>query len=101
MATQSNSTPGIRLADAPYDIAIARQLFVEYATWLNVDLCFQGFDAELATLPGAYAPPRGRLLLAGTPDDTFGCIALRPLEPMHASGGARAISERPGLGGGE
>ena len=98
MATESNSTPGIHLADAPSDIAIARQLFVEYATWLNVDLCFQGFDAELATLPGAYAPPRGRLLLAGTPEETFGCIALRPLEAMHAPGGAPATSARARTG---
>ena len=45
----------------------------------SVDLCFQGFDRELATLPGAYAPPRGRLLLAGAPGEAFGCIALRPL----------------------
>ena len=60
-------------------LALARALFVEYAQWLKVDLCFQGFDGELATLPGAYAPPRGRLLLAGAPGDAFGCIALRPL----------------------
>ena len=55
------------------------RLFVEYAQWLRVDLCFQGFERELATLPGAYAPPRGRLLLAGGPGEAFGCIALRPI----------------------
>jgi GNAT superfamily N-acetyltransferase len=69
----------IRHADSLRDIALARALFVEYAQWLKVDLCFQGFDQELATLPGAYAPPRGRLLLAGTSDQAFGCIALRPV----------------------
>lgn len=73
-------TATIRQATTRDDVALARALFVEYAQWLNVDLCFQGFDEELATLPGAYAPPRGRLLLAGLPAKAFGCIALRPLE---------------------
>ena len=59
---------------------LARALFEEYAAWLNEDLCFQGFAQEVATLPGAYAPPQGRLLLAGDAGDAFGCIALRPLE---------------------
>jgi GNAT superfamily N-acetyltransferase len=68
----------IREAASGADIAHARELFQEYAAWLNVDLCFQAFDQELATLPGKYAPPRGRLFLAG--DDPVGCIALRPLE---------------------
>ncbi len=74
------TTASIREASVPEDIARARALFVEYAQWLKVDLCFQGFDAELATLPGAYAPPQGRLLLAGEPGQAFGCIALRRLE---------------------
>ena len=73
-------TADLREATAPADVALARALFVEYARWLNVDLCFQGFDEELATLPGAYAPPLGRLLIAGEPGAAFGCIALRPLE---------------------
>ena len=71
---------GIRQATTANDIGRARALFVEYAQWLKVDLCFQGFAEELKALPGAYAPPRGRLLLAGTTDDAFACIALRPLE---------------------
>jgi putative acetyltransferase len=62
------------------EIAQARCLFEEYAAWLKVDLCFQGFAAELAGLPGVYAPPRGRLLLALTGDEVKGCIALRPLD---------------------
>ena len=70
----------IRQATTTDDIERARALFVEYAQWLKVDLCFQGFAEELAALPGAYAPPRGRLLLAGTADDAFACIALRPLD---------------------
>ena len=72
-------TAAIRDAETSEDLRFARVLFVEYAQWLNVDLCFQDFDRELATLPGAYARPRGRLLLAGEPADAFGCIALRPL----------------------
>ena len=70
----------IRVAEMPADIALARSLFLEYQHWLGVSLCFQGFEQELADLPGAYAPPRGRLLLAGTAGEAFGCIALRPLE---------------------
>src|SRR5437016_13880632 len=57
----------------------ARQLFKEYAAWLEIDLCFQNFDAELAGLPGDYAPPRGRLLLAADGDQIAGCIALRKI----------------------
>ena len=72
-------TAAIRDAVSGDDIALARVLLVEYAQWLAVDLCFQGFDRELATLPGAYARPHGRLLLAGDPGAAFGCIALRPL----------------------
>lgn len=70
----------IREAQGAHDVALARALFEEYAAWLAVDLCFQGFAQELATLPGAYARPRGRLLLAGAPGDAFACIALRPLD---------------------
>ena len=70
----------IRQATTTDDIERARALFVEYAQWLEVDLCFQGFAEELKALPGAYAPPRGRLLLAGTAHDAFACIALRPLD---------------------
>ena len=83
-------TAAIRAAAPGADIELARGLFVEYAKWLAVDLCFQGFDRELAALPGAYAPPRGRLLLAGEPGAAFGCIALRPLPA--AEGAPREIS---------
>ncbi len=71
----------IREASGAHDLALARELFEEYALWLGVDLCFQGFAGELATLPGRYAPPRGRLLLAGAPGRASGCVALRPLDP--------------------
>jgi GNAT superfamily N-acetyltransferase len=76
----------IRHAATARDIELARALFLEYAQWLKVDLCFQGFAQELATLPGAYAPPRGRLLLAGARDEAFACIALRSLESESGCG---------------
>ena len=78
----------IREAATVADVALAHQLFVEYAQWLAVDLCFQGFAEELATLPGSYARPLGRLLLAGATGEAFACIALRPLP----AGGNRARS---------
>ena len=66
-------------AHTPSDIETARTLFREYEQFLGVDLCFQGFAEELATLPGRYAPPRGRLLLAREGEQAAGCVALRPL----------------------
>jgi ribosomal protein S18 acetylase RimI-like enzyme len=68
----------IRPARSPEDIATAARLFRAYADGLGVDLCFQGFDAELAGLPGAYAPPGGELLLArDATGQAVGCVALR------------------------
>jgi ribosomal protein S18 acetylase RimI-like enzyme len=69
----------IRAADGPADVALARALFEEYQQSLGFSLCFQNFDAELADLPGAYAPPEGRLLLAFSGDEPAGCIALRKI----------------------
>ena len=64
----------------PQELSAVRTLFQEYADSLGVDLCFQGFEAELAELPGEYGPPRGRLLLAWVGDAVAGCCALRPLD---------------------
>jgi putative acetyltransferase len=89
----------LRVATRPEDIELARGLFVEYARWLKVDLCFQGFERELATLPGAYAPPLGRLLLAGAPGQAFGCIALRPLEAAEGFGEGSSKLSTPGAVG--
>jgi GNAT superfamily N-acetyltransferase len=63
------------------EIAAAATLFREYADWLGIDLSFQGFEAELASLPGKYAPPMGELVFACSPaGDALGCVAVRPLE---------------------
>jgi GNAT superfamily N-acetyltransferase len=63
------------------DIDVVREVFREYAASLGFDLEFQGFSEELATLPGHYAPPEGRLLLAWEGEEAAGCVALRPIEP--------------------
>lgn len=78
----------IRQAASSLELAQARELFLEYAAWLGVDLCFQHFDEELAGLPGAYALPRGRLLLADVDGQAAGCAALRPLSAEGAQEGA-------------
>lgn len=69
------STPG-----TPAELAALRELLKEYALSLDVDLCFQGFDDELANLPGPYAPPRGALLTGHVNGSLAGCCALRPLD---------------------
>ena len=69
----------IQPAALPGDLDDVRRLFREYADGLGVDLSFQGFDAELAGLPGKYAPPAGRLLLARCDGEAVGCVAMRPL----------------------
>jgi len=69
-------------ASSPAEIAWARTLFQEYAASLGFNLCFQNFERELAELPGGYAPPEGRLLLARVADKDLvaGCAALHRLE---------------------
>jgi GNAT superfamily N-acetyltransferase len=74
--------PGLALAQAesPGQIAHAGELFREYAQALGVNLCFQNFEQELASLPGHYAPPGGRLLLAEYEGQLAGCVALHRWE---------------------
>lgn len=72
-------TLSIRQVESSREVASSRQLFQEYAASLDFDLCFQSFDQELAQLPGYYAPPRGRLLLAFDDEQLAGVVALRPL----------------------
>jgi putative acetyltransferase len=69
----------LRPAQFPDDLQTVRDLFLDYQAELGIDLCFQGFEAELAGLPGAYAPPAGSLLLAWVDGEPAGCCALRAL----------------------
>ncbi|MDE2616003.1 MAG: GNAT family N-acetyltransferase [Burkholderiales bacterium] len=64
----------------PAEFDAVREIFREYAASLSIDLCFQGFEQELETLPGDYATPRGALLLATVDGRVAGCCALRPLD---------------------
>lgn len=72
-----NVTP----ANFPVDLPAITQLFRAYAESLPIDLGYQGFDGELAALPGKYAPPAGALLIAREVEgQALGCVAMRPLE---------------------
>lgn len=94
-------------AESLVQITHARDLFLEYAASLGFSLCFQNFDQELANLPGDYAPPDGRLLLAEYNAQLAGCVALHKLDdgicemkrlylrpPFRGLGLGRAIADR-------
>jgi carbonic anhydrase len=61
----------------PEDVASVRELFEDYQQWLGIDLCFQGFQEELDSLPGAYSPPAGNLFIATLDHKPIGCAAIR------------------------
>ncbi len=85
-------------AETPEQIATVRELMKEYATWLEFKLCFQGFEDELRDLPGKYAEPRGRLLLASWNHEVAGLGALRPLSD-HDVCEMKRLFVRPGFRG--
>ena len=74
----------LRRAEGDKDVPVVRRLFRDYAAWFETtfqhDLCFQGFEEELAGLPGKYAPPKGNIWLAERAEGPVGIIGLRPLE---------------------
>ena len=73
--------PTLVEASSTRELDLVRSLFVEYQRAIAIDLSFQMFEDELRALPGAYAPPRGRLLVAFEGVEAAGCGALRPLAP--------------------
>ena len=78
MTASSGGDLNIREAEGAADMKAVRELFIEFQGIINVGLCFQGFDEELATLPGRYARPLGRLFLAMDGDEAVGVTGLRP-----------------------
>ena len=78
-------------------VEACRALLIQYQQGLGVSLCFQGFDQELATLPGAYARPRGRLLLARVAGEPAGCVGLRALGERDAE--MKRLYVRPDIRG--
>jgi putative acetyltransferase len=86
-ATSALKALSVSQAESPTQIAQVRELFLEYAQSLGFSLCFQNFDKELAGLPGDYAPPEGRLLLAEYEGQPAGCVALHKLTLQNVNDG--------------
>ena len=84
MALTSTRGPHVEIVECQPsdDMTAFRQIFREYAAGLGVDLCFQNFELELASLPGDYSQPRGALIAALVDDQLAGCCALRPLDTV-------------------
>jgi len=83
------------------EFAALRHIFREYADSLQIDLCFQDFETELAELPGEYASPRGALLMVLVDEQLAGCCALRPLDAVDYPNACemKRLYVRPGLRG--
>jgi len=95
--------PGIELRRpaTPGELASAAEIFREYAASLDIDLCFQDFDRELASLPGEYASPRDHLLLAYVGGELAGCGAIRPFADAEDGNACemKRLYVRPGFRG--
>ena len=70
----------VNVSAAGPDADAVRDLFLEYGESLGFNTCFGGFEQELVTLPGDYAPPRGHLLLAKEGGEAAGCVGVRPID---------------------
>lgn len=79
MKPHETAEVGLRLAQFPDDVDTVRALFLDYQADIGIDLCFQGFEEELASLPGEYAPPSGSILIASVDGEPAGCCAFRPM----------------------
>jgi putative acetyltransferase len=91
-------TDGIRDASSEADVDAARALFLAYADSLDVDLCFQGFDAEMDRFPGEYQAPGGALFVAEVAGEIVGVVGLRPardgfseMKRLYLTDGARGL----------
>jgi ribosomal protein S18 acetylase RimI-like enzyme len=80
MLTRKLREMKIKPAQTKLEIERVRNLFLEYETFLDADLCFQSFKEELASLPGKYSPPNGNLLIAVDGEKMVGCVAIRGLD---------------------